>query len=88
MKVPYINNNVKKLLLDPNFLEWVFDDSTESSNGHSELTLSAQKILAGYSQSDISNAKLILSHLDENWGYFSDSEITELGNRIKTHLNP
>lgn len=86
MKVSKINNNVKKLLLEPKFLELVFDASSEVSNANSERAMYTKKLLTKYTLGDISDAKYILLHLDENLGYISDEEVEELRNRIKSYL--
>jgi len=86
MKVSKINNNVKKLLLEPKFLELVYDASSEVSNANSEMAMYTKKLLTKYTLGDISDAKYILLHLDENLGYISDEEVEELRNRIKSYL--
>ena len=86
MKVSEISNNVKKLLLEPKFLELVFDASSEASDANSEIAMYTKKLLTKYTLGDISDAKYILLHLDEDLGLISEMEVEELRNRIKTHL--
>jgi len=86
MKVSKINKNVKKLLLEPKFLELVFDASSEASDANSEMAMYTKKLLTRYTLGDISDAKYILLHLDENMGYISEEEVEELRNRIKSYL--
>lgn len=88
MRVLDVTENVKKLLLNSKFLEWVFDAPDEPSDIHSELNVSMQKILKKYPLGDILDAKYILLHLDEELGLISDIDMEKLKNRIKTHLKP
>ena len=88
MKVLDVNKNVKKLLLNSKFLEWVFDAPSEPSDIRSELNVSMRKILKKYPLGDILDAKYILLHLDEELGLISDIDMEKLKNRIRIHLKP
>lgn len=87
MIVPQINDNVRKLLLDSQFVEFVLDAADEASGTNSTNWASyAKRLQAKFAKSDIAEAKYILQHLDQDFGFFSDMDVKELRNRIKNYL--
>lgn len=86
MIVPQINDNVRKLLLDSQFVEFVLDASDEASGTNPAWASYAKRLQAKFAKSDIAEAKYILLHLDQDFGFFSDMDVKELRNRIKNYL--
>lgn len=86
MIVPQINDNVRKLLLDSQFVEFVLDASDEASGTNPAWVSYAKRLQAKFAKSDIAEAKYILQHLDQDFGFFSDMDVKELRNRIKNYL--
>lgn len=86
MIVPQINDNVRKLLLDSQFVEFVLDASDEASGTNPAWASYAKRLQAKFAKSDIAEAKYILQHKDQDFGFFSDMDVKELRNRIKNYL--
>ena len=86
MIVPQINDNVRKLLLDSQFVEFVLDAADEASGTNPAWASYAKRLQAKFAKSDIAEAKYILLHLDQDFGFFSDMDVKELRNRIKNYL--
>lgn len=86
MIVPQINDNVRKLLLDSQFVEFVLDASDEASGTNPAWVSYAKRLQTKFAKSDIAVAKYILLHLDEDFVFFSDMDVEELRNRIKNYL--
>lgn len=86
MIVPQLNDNVRKLLLDSQFVEFVLDASDEASGTNPAWVSYAKRLQAKFAKSDIAEAKYILQHLDQDFGFFSDMDVKELRNRIKNYL--
>lgn len=86
MIVPQINDNVRKLLLDSQFVEFVLDASDEASGTNPAWASYAKRLQAKFAKSDIAEAKYIHPHLDQDFGFFSDMDVKELRNRIKNYL--
>lgn len=72
MKRMMITESVRNLLLNTDFLE----------------SVSSRKLEKMYLPAEIEQAKYVLLHLDEISGLLSETDIEELKNRIKSHLNP
>lgn len=92
-KHPFVTEHVKSLLLNPDFLELVFGAPLEHPTASSRLSVSSSKYTKSseisfpeYTASEISQAKYILLHMDEDWGLASDEDIRELRNRIICRL--
>jgi len=86
MKDFTINENVKNLLLNPKFLELVLGSSYGESNTRSNASDVTRNLLGGYTHEEISEAKYILSNLDEDLGLISEKDVEELKKRIKKCL--
>lgn len=94
MKIhPFVTDHIKSLLLNPDFLELVFGAPLERPRVSSRLSDSSSKdkkypkvAFPDYTESEISQAKYILLHMDEDWGLASDEDIQELRNRIICRL--
>lgn len=83
-----ITESVKNLLLDSDFLESVFGSPVVEPDANSGRSASSQKFEKMYLPAEIEQAKYVLLHLDEISGLLSETDIEELKNRIKYHLNP
>lgn len=83
-----ITESVRNLLLDSDFLESVFGSPVEEPYAYSGRPASSRKFEKMYIPAEIEQAKYVLLHLDEISGLLSETDIEELKNRIKYHLNP
>ncbi|WOG03604.1 hypothetical protein RJT11_15585 [Segatella copri] len=83
-----ITESVRNLLLDSDFLESVFGSPVEEPDAYSGRPASSRKFEKMYIPAEIEQAKYVLLHLDEISGLLSETDIEELKNRIKYHLNP
>lgn len=83
-----ITESVRNLLLDSDFLESVFCSPVVEPDANSGRSASSQKFEKMYLPAEIEQAKYVLLHLDEISGLLSETDIEELKNRIKYHLNP
>lgn len=88
MKRMMITESVRNLLLDSDFLESVFGSPVEEPDANSGKPASSRKFEEMYLPAEIEQAKYVLLHLDEISGLLSETDIEELKNRIKSHLNP
>lgn len=88
MKRMMITESVRKLLLNTDFLESVFGSSIVEPDANSGRLASSRKFEKMYLPAEIEQAKYVLLHLDEISGLLSETDIEELKNRIKSHLNP
>lgn len=88
MKRMMVTESVRKLLLDSDFLESVFGSSIVEPDANSGRSASSRKLEKMYLPVEIEQAKYVLLHLDEISGLLSETDIEELKNRIKSHLNP
>lgn len=88
MKIMMITESVRNLLLDSDFLESVFGSSIVEPDANSGRSASSRKLDKMYLPAEIEQAKYVLLHLDEISGLLSETDIEELKNRIKSHLNP
>lgn len=83
-----ITESVRNLLLDSDFLESVFGSSVVGPDANSGRPASSRKFEKMYLSAEIEQAKYVLLHLDEISSLLSETDIEELKNRIKYHLNP
>lgn len=83
-----ITESVRNLLLDSDFLESVFGSPIVEPDANSGRPASSRKLEKMYIPAEIEQAKYVLLHLDEISGLLSETDIEELKNRIKYHLNP
>lgn len=83
-----ITESVRKLLLNTDFLESVFGSPVVEPDANSGRSASSRKFEKMYIPAEIEQAKYVLLHLDEISGLLSETDIEELKNRIKYHLNP
>lgn len=83
-----ITESVRNLLLNSDFLESVFGSSIVEPDANSGRSASSRKLDKMYLPAEIEQAKYVLLHLDEISGLLSETDIEELKNRIKSHLNP
>lgn len=83
-----ITESVRNLLLDSDFLESVFGSPVVEPDANSGRSASSLKFEKMYIPAEIEQAKYVLLHLDEISGLLSETDIEELKNRIKCHLNP
>lgn len=83
-----ITESVRNLLLNSDFLESVFGSPVVESDANSGRPASSRKFEKMYIPAEIEQAKYVLLHLDEISGLLSETDIEELKNRIKYHLNP
>lgn len=88
MKRMMITESVRNLLLNTDFLESVFGSSIVEPDANSGRSASSRKLEKMYLPAEIEQAKYVLLHLDEISGLLSETDIEELKNRIKSHLNP
>lgn len=88
MKIMMITESVRNLLLNTDFLESVFDSPIVEPDANSGRSASSRKLDKMYLPAEIEQAKYVLLHLDEISGLLSETDIEELKNRIKSHLNP
>lgn len=88
MKIMMITESVRNLLLNTDFLESVFGSPIVEPDANSGRPTSSRKIEEMYLSAEIEQAKYVLLHLDEISGLLSETDIEELKNRIKSHLNP
>lgn len=88
MKRMMITESVRNLLLNSDFLESVFGSPVEEPDANSGKPASSRKFEEMYLPAEIEQAKYVLLHLDEISGLLSETDIEELKNRIKSHLNP
>lgn len=88
MKRMMITESVRNLLLDSDFLESVFGSSIVEPDANSGRSASSRKLEKMYLPVEIEQAKYVLLHLDEISGLLTETDIEELKNRIKSHLNP
>lgn len=88
MKKMMITESVRKLLLNTDFLESVFGSPIVEPDANSGRLASSRKFEKMYLPAEIEQAKYLLLHLDEISGLLSETDIEELKNRIKSHLNP
>lgn len=88
MKIMMITESVRNLLLNTDFLESVFGSSIVEPDANSGRPASSRKFEKMYLHAEIEQAKYVLLHLDEISGLLSETDIEELKNRIKNHLNP
>lgn len=88
MKRMMVTESVRKLLLNTDFLESVFGSPIVEPNANSGRPASSRKFEEMYLSAEIEQAKYVLLHLDEISGLLSETDIEELKNRIKSHLNP
>lgn len=83
-----ITESVRNLLLDSDFLESVFGSPVVEPDANFGRSASSRKFEKMYLSAEIEQAKYVLLHLDEISGLLSETDIEELKNRIKYHLNP
>lgn len=83
-----ITESVRNLLLDSDFLESVFGSPVVGPDANSGRPASSRKFEKMYLSAEIEQAKYVLLHLNEISGLLSETDIEELKNRIKYHLNP
>lgn len=83
-----ITESVRNLLLDSDFLESVFGSPIVEPDANSGRSASSRKFEKMYLSAEIEQAKYVLLHLDEISDLLSETDIEELKNRIKYHLNP
>lgn len=88
MKRMMITESVRKLLLNTDFLESVFGSPIVEPDANSGRLASSRKFEKMYLPAEIEQAKYVLLHLDEISGLLTETDIEELKNRIKNHLNP
>lgn len=88
MKRMMITESVRNLLLNTDFLESVFGSSIVEPDANSGRSASSRKFEKMYLPAEIEQAKYVLLNLDEISGLLSETDIEELKNRIKSHLNP
>lgn len=88
MKRMMITESVRKLLLNTDFLESVFGSPIVEPDANSGRPASSRKFENMYLHAEIEQAKYVLLHLDEISGLLTETDIEELKNRIKSHLNP
>jgi hypothetical protein len=88
MKIMMITESVRNLLLNTDFLESVFGSPIVEPDANSGRPTSSRKFEEMYLSAEIEQAKYVLLHLDEISGLLSETDIEELKNRIKSHLNP
>lgn len=88
MKRMMVTESVRKLLLNTDFLESVFGSPIVEPDANSGRPASSRKFEEMYLSAEIEQAKYVLLHLDEISGLLSETDIEELKNRIKSHLNP
>lgn len=88
MKRMMITESVRKLLLTTDFLESVFGSPIVEPDANSGRSASSRKFENMYLPAEIEQAKYVLLHLDEISGLLTETDIEELKNRIKSHLNP
>ena len=88
MKIMMITESVRNLLLNTDFLETVFGSPIVEPDANSGRSASSRKLDKMYLPAEIELAKYVLLHLDEISGLLSETDIEELKNRIKSHLNP
>lgn len=88
MKKMMITESVRNLLLNSDFLESVFGSSIVEPDANSGRLASSRKFEKMYLPAEIEQAKYVLLHLDEISGLLTETDIEELKNRIKNHLNP
>lgn len=86
MKDFTITENVKNLLMNPKFLELVFGAPLEDSDTSSDALPVTQQLLKCYTLDEISKAKYVLGHLNDDLGLISEIDVEELRNRIKNCL--
>lgn len=84
MKDFTITENVKKLLMNPKFLELVFDAPLENSDTSPNALPVTQILLKSYTLDEISKAKYILCHLNDDLKLVSEIDLEELRKRIKS----
>lgn len=83
-----ITESVRNLLLDSDFMESVFGSPVVEPDANSGRPASSRKFEKMYLSAEIEQAKYVLLHLDEISSLLSETDIEELKNRIKYHLNP
>ena len=83
-----ITESVRNLLLDSDFLELVFGSPIVELDANSGRSASSRKFENMYLPAEIEQAKYVLLHLDEISDLLTETDIEELKNRIKSHLNP
>ena len=83
-----ITESVRNLLLNTDFLESVFGSPIVEPDANFGRSASSRKFEKMYISAEIEQAKYVLLHLDEISGLLSETDIEELKNRIKYHLNP
>ena len=83
-----VTESVRNLLLDSDFLESVFGSPVVELDANSGRPASSRKFEKMYLPAEIEQAKYVLLHLDEISGLLTETDIEELKNRIKYHLNP
>ena len=88
MKRMMVTESVRNLLLNTDFLESVFGSPIVEPNANSGRSASSRKLDKMYLPAEIEQAKYVLLHLDEISGLLTETDIEELKNRIKSHLNP
>lgn len=88
MKIMMVTESVRKLLLNTDFLESVFGSPIVEPDANSGRSASSRKFEKMYLPAEIEQAKYVLLHLDEISGLLTETDIEELKNRIKSHLNP
>ena len=81
-----INNNVRRLLLDMDFLTLVLGSQTATADAKTHSHALVHPLLT-YTSEEIEDAKYILLHLDEFNGAFTKEDIEDMKNRIKYRLN-
>ena len=81
-----INNNVRRLLLDMDFLTLVLGSQTGmvDAKNHSHALI---RPLSRCTSEEIEDAKYILLHLDKFDCAFSKEDMEDMKNRIKDRLN-
>ena len=91
---PNITSNVRNLLLNQDFLESVFGAPFEQSKADSRKSVYTLKDTkcpkiqySDYSEEEIKRAKYVLTHLNEDWGLFSNMDVDDVRNRINSRLN-
>lgn len=91
---PDITSNVRNLLLNQDFLESVFGtpfEQPKTDSRQSVYTVRDTKCTkiqySDYSDEDIRRAKYVLTHLNEDWGLFSNMDVDDVKNRINSRLN-
>lgn len=88
MKRMMITESVRNLLLDSDFLELVFGSPIVELDANSGRSASSRKFENMHLPAEIEQAKYVLLHLDEISDLLTETDIEELKNRIKSHLNP